>query len=172
MELTNFMKKMLIGAVMALSLPIAAYAGNLDSYVEPVVEVPVTVPNWSGPYIGVGVGVTSSSTSDYNYNGFVGYRGYLGQTLVGGVETSYQLNEGATDTSGVEMQLGLDQGDILPYLSVGYEWDDADFEGNVYGLGLDFMTSDWTVLGLKVTEKDYNGSNGDTTFSLRYSFKF
>jgi len=96
---------------------------------------------------------------------FLGYRRDFG-TLVGGIEGNY-----TSDMQTVELQVGLDAGQLLPYGFVGAGSFDSQ-GGMVYGAGADLkLGQDGLMVGLKHTVGEFDDISSGTT-AVRVGWQF
>lgn len=186
--------------ILASVLATSAFAGGyVAPVVEPVIaEVPVVVANqggdWTGFYAGVQYGQGEAKANfegeraknDMDaYGLFAGYQHDFGKYVLGG-ELNYNNVElddvsGSGDLFSLRGRAGYDMGRLMPYVTVGYAYLDANGsdDGWLYGIGADFKVTERFVLGGEYTRhefsdvQDVSGLDLDADlFQIRASFRF
>ncbi len=185
-----------------------AFAGGLAAPIEtaapaaPVVVAPAPAAdgNWNGFYAGAQLGYGESDASDDSFNdegavygGQVGYNYDFGRFVVGAeldaIGTELSSTDGSNDLDAVvraKLRAGYDAGAFLPYVTAGYASaftseeiaGDDQFDGYVYGAGLDYKATDNIVVGAEVLQhefEDLSTTSVDldaTTVAARVSYQF
>ncbi|MGR3463224.1 outer membrane protein [Limimaricola sp.] len=183
-----------------------AFAGGLAAPVAdpvapaaPVAVAPAApVSDWTGAYVGAQLGYGQAETSDDGfdedgavYGAQAGYNYDFGRFVLGG-ELDYVGTEIDNDDNGIDgvarakLRAGYDAGAFLPYVTAGYAsaytdeeiGGDDQFDGYVYGAGLDYKVSENIVVGGEVLQHEFEDlGNTDvdldaTTAAMRVSYKF
>lgn len=99
---------------------------------------PITINEWSETYP---VGVENYRTSESTAGAFLGYRHQFHNQVVTGIEVN-------TDKQ-VMAQVGYSLGRVLPYTTVGYDFDNND---PVYGAGIDVAITPRVISGISYTQ--------------------
>ena len=161
------MKTIFLSAVAALALGTsAATAASLNDPITYEIAPAVDL-SWTGAYAGITVN-TDTNFDDATAGGFIGYRVDLGDAVLGG-ELNVFDSVGSDMGYSVETQLGYDLGSFLPYVSVGY-LDNGVSDGEVFGIGLDYSFANDVLIGVKYTDNDFNGTDGNVTFRVGFQF--
>jgi len=140
-----------------------AAAGGMDEPIAPSAPVspaPVAAPaDWTGFYVGGDIGTGRSETDFFGsfdldhsmYRVRAGYRHDFGTVVVGGELTYGVFNVDTIDDDytrlGLDLKLGYDAGDLLPYVSLGLARLDNPLtndteQGYAYGVGLAYRIND------------------------------
>lgn len=184
------------GLAMPVADPVAPAA--------PVAVAPVAAPvsDWTGFYAGaqLGYGQAEADAVDYDedgavYGGQLGYNYDFGQFVMGGevayIGTEIDDDAGIAEIDGVataKLRAGYDAGAFLPYITAGYAsaytadevpgTNDDQFDGYVYGVGVDYKVTENVVVGAEVLQhefEDLGDSDVDldaTTAAARVSYQF
>lgn len=182
-----------------LSMPVA----DPVAPAAPVAVAPVAVApsaDWTGLYVGGQLGYGQSETDDgafdeegATYGAQLGYNYDFGRFVMGG-EIAYVGTEIGDEDAGAEidgvatakLRAGYDAGAFLPYVTAGYASaytaeefaGDDQFDGYVYGAGVDYKVSENIIVGGEVLQhefEDLGDSDVDldaTTAALRVSYQF
>ena len=182
-QLESEMKKIVYVALLASSLPVAAFAGGMaQPVVEPVVAPPAPVmmapsEDWTGVYAGATLAYGRIDAKGGNDDGKaaalgldLGYRRDFGTLVVGG-EVSLSKNDlgiksgqdQINSAAEAQLSLGADLGKTLVYVAGGVARASASLGGNTaydngyFGaVGADYMLNDkWTVGG-ELKSSKYN----------------
>ncbi|EYD71668.1 outer membrane protein [Limimaricola hongkongensis] len=165
----------------------------------PVAVAPAApVSDWTGAYVGAQLGYGQAEASDDSfdedgavYGAQVGYNYDFGRFVLGG-ELDYvgtEIDSDANEIDGVaraKLRAGYDAGAFLPYVTAGYAsaytdeeiGGDDQFDGYVYGAGLDYKVTENIVVGGEVLQHEFEElGNTDvdldaTTAAMRVSYKF
>ncbi|SDE06383.1 outer membrane protein [Limimaricola pyoseonensis] len=183
-----------------------AFAGGLaEPVADPVVPAApvavapvVTGSDWTGGYVGAQLGYGQAETDDdpasFDEDGAIygaqaGYNYDFGSFVLGGELdfTGTELGNDLTDIDGIaraKVRAGYDAGAFLPYLTAGYasaytseEIDgDDQFDGYLYGAGVDYAVSENIVVGAEVLQHEFEDVGAvdldATTAAARVNYKF
>lgn len=94
---------------------------------------------------------------------FAGYRHQWSNNVVGGVEASY-IHSSDYDAARIMGQAGYAFGRVLPYLSLGYDFEE---KGAAYGVGIDAALTNRLIGGLV-----YSKSEDTDRIEARLGWKF
>ena len=94
---------------------------------------------------------------------FAGYRHQWSNNVVGGVEASY-IHSSDYDSARIMGQAGYAFGRVLPYLSLGYDFEE---KGAAYGVGVDAALTNRLIGGLV-----YSKSEDTDRIEARLGWKF
>lgn len=200
--------KTLISFSLAVLLSSTAYAGTLDqppADTRPAVPV-VAGTDWAGFYGGAFYGRSSGEMFDFGgpyvlnndasmYGLFAGYRHDMGNWVLGAELAStvgMDVKQAAFPTwkferlTDIKATVGYDMGRALVYASAGYStsrfnWpvaNSATYDGWNAGVGLDYLITDRTFLGVEYVYRSLERKGVPTwtgefgTFQVRAGFNF
>lgn len=172
-----------------------AYASGPVEVPVVIVEPPAPVSDWTGFYAGLHIGTGSISDTVFipvgvNYTGAGLYAGYLydmGNMVVGGEVAVDRLRTtvfGNFNHASLDLILGYDAGDVMPFVFVGADslnagWFPAAQTGASLGLGVTAKVTDSVAITAKYRYTRYNnflGAVGNTanagTLVLGADFRF
>ena len=189
------MNKILITST-ALLAATSALAGGPTYVPVPVAPIAtpviVTLPTWTGPYLGVQAGIGNGdllddgeSVSDMSgpvYGLHGGYMYDFGSIVVGGevdynfadVSGDFDGGESITDLYHLKARAGYDAGSLLIYGTAGYAYASVEFdpsttydtEGVFYGVGAEYkISSNWTA-GAEVLMHDLEDKSGAMGYDI------
>lgn len=187
------MKKLLLSTALVLA-PVAALADGLET--APAAPAPMIVESdmsWTGFYAGASGNLAfgdettmvdtrntrgrshprfttvTDSFDDAGLGAFLGYRHDFGNVVTGAELGIMAFDDMGTVTT-AELQLGIDAGNLFPYISVGQAWTDGD-DTTTYGLGADYRFDNGVFVGAAYDQMDFGSTDADV-FSLRLGLNF
>lgn len=116
---------------------------------------PITVNEWTET---TPVGVENYRTSESTVGAYLGYRHQFHNRVVTGIEVN-------TDKQ-VMAQAGYSLGRVLPYATVGYDFDNND---PIYGAGVDVAISPRVISGVSYTQ---DANNEHQQINARLGWRF